>query len=271
MSRIATTFAGLKAENRSGFIAYIVAGDPHLETTRALVPELERRGVDLIELGVPFSDPMADGIPNQEGAQRALKNNVSLADVLNLVADLRTETQIPLVLMTYFNPVYRYGLERFVERAKEAGVDGVIAVDLPPEEASEYKQLMDSRGLDTIFLVSPTSRDDRIRLISSCTTGFVYYVSSMGVTGERERLTDTIDAKVRQIRSHTSSPVAVGFGISRPDQVREVAGYADAVVVGSAIVRRVGEYEQDPNLVQEIGAFVETLVQPLREGDHGSG
>ncbi|MCZ6634472.1 MAG: tryptophan synthase subunit alpha [bacterium] len=271
MSRIAHMFARLKAEDQSGFIAYIVAGDPTLEITRALVPELERRGVDLIELGVPFSDPMADGIAIQEGAQRALRNNVSLEDILNLVEEIRAETQIPLVFMTYFNPVYRYGLQRFADRAKAVGVDGVLAVDLPPEEAVEYKQMMDGRGLDTIFLVAPTSRDDRIRLISSCTTGFVYYVSSMGVTGERERLADTIGSKVKQIRTHTSNPVAVGFGISRPDQVREVAGYADAVVVGSAIVRRVGAHEGEPDLVSKVGAFVETLVQPLREGVHGSG
>ena len=271
MSRIADTFENLKEKGQTAFIAYIVAGDPDLKTTRPLVLELERRGVDLIELGVPFSDPMADGVPNQEGAQRALLHNVSLGDVLNLVEDLRRETDVPLVLMTYYNPVFRFGLEEFALRAKEAGVDGVIAVDLPPEEADDYKTVMDAQELDTIFLVAPTSRPDRIRLISSCTTGFVYYVSQMGVTGERSRLMNTVESKIKEIKDCTDKPVAIGFGISSPEQVAEASGYADAVVVGSAIVRRIGEGKGESDLVNQIGGFVETLVRPLRERTNGSG
>ena len=269
MSRISDAFSGLKQRGQTGFIAYITAGDPDLETTRALVLELDRRGVDIVELGVPFSDPIADGPVNQVSAQRALRHRVCLADILDLVGDLRSETEIPLVLMTYYNPIHRYGLARFVDRAAGVGVDGALMTDLPPEEGGDYKRLMDEKGLDTIFLLAPTSRDDRIRLISSCTTGFVYYISRTGVTGERERLADTVRPMVEKIRSHTSKPVAVGFGVSSPEHAVEIAGYADAVVVGSAIVRRIGEGEKDPDLVPQIGAFVETLVRPLKGESHG--
>ena len=270
MSRIPETFARLKKEGRTGFVPYITAGDPDLAMTGELVLELERRGADLIELGVPFSDPLADGPVNQASAQRALEHGVSLLDIIEMVKGLRSETEIPIVLFTYFNPVHRLGLERFGDLAAEAGVDGVLALDLPPEESGDYRRLMDERGLDTIYLLAPTSRDDRIRLISSCTTGFVYYVSRTGVTGERVGLADAIRPKVAQIRRCTSKPIAVGFGISRPEHVEEVAGYADAVVVGSAIVRRIAEGTGEPDLVSRIGAFVETLVRPLRGGNYGS-
>ncbi len=269
MSRISPTFQRLAEHGRPGFVAYITGGDPDLATTRSLVLEMARRGVDILELGIPFSDPMADGPANQVSAQRALENGVSLADVLGLVEDLRGETDLPIVLFTYYNPVFRFGLEAFVDRASEAGVDGVLALDLPPEEAGDYKRLMDDRGLDTIFLVTPTSRDDRIQLITSWSTGFVYTVSRTGVTGEQERLSDAIQPMVGRIRSHTSLPVAVGFGISQPDQVAEVASYADAVVVGSAINRRIGEYKGDPQLVRKIGDFIETLTEPLKGNPHG--
>ncbi|MDP6777811.1 MAG: tryptophan synthase subunit alpha [Candidatus Latescibacteria bacterium] len=269
MSRLSPTFQRLAEKGRSGFVAYITAGDPDLEATRSIVLEMARRGVDILELGIPFSDPMADGPANQVSAQRALENGVSLGDVLRLVEDLRGETELPIVLFTYYNPVFRYGLEAFVDRASEAGVDGVLALDLPPEEAGEYKRLMDDRELDTIFLITPTTRDDRIRLITSWTTGFVYTVSRTGVTGEQDRLSDTIQPMVDRIRKHTFLPVAVGFGISRPDQVGEVASYADAVVVGSAINRRIGEFQGDPQLVRKIGDFVETLTEPLKGAAHG--
>ena len=266
MGRIADTFDRLREHGWTGFIPYITAGDPDLSTTEALVVELERRGSDLIELGVPFSDPIADGPVNQASAQRALRHRVSLSDILQMVGRLREKTEVPIVLFTYYNPVHRYGLERFVSRAADVGVDGVLALDLPPEEAGDYVALMRNRGLDTIFLIAPNSPDARIRLISSCTTGFVYYVSRTGVTGEREQLSDTIGPTVERIRKYTRNPVAVGFGISRPDQAAEIAGYADAVVVGSAIVRRIEEAEGDPNLISRIGDFVETLARPLREG-----
>ena len=266
MGRIADTFDRLREQGWAGFIPYNTAGDPDLSTTEALVVELERRGSDVIELGVPFSDPIADGPVNQASAQRALRHRVSLSDILQMVGRLREKTEVPIVLFTYYNPVHRYGLERFVSRAADVGVDGVLALDLPPEESGDYVPLMRNRGLDTIYLIAPNSPEARIRLISSCATGFVYYVSRTGVTGEREQLSDTIGPMVERIREYTRNPVAVGFGVSRPDQAAEIAGYADAVVVGSAIVRRIQEAEGDPNLVSQIGDFVETLARPLREG-----
>jgi len=266
MTRIDQRFAELKEKGQQGFVAYITAGDPDLETTRDLVLALDRRGVDVLELGVPFSDPLADGPVIQEASQRALAAGTTLQGVLDLVASVRSEIEMPIVLFTYYNPIHRYGVERFVRRASEIGIDGVLMLDLPPEEGAEYKQLMDARGLDTIFLVTPTSREDRIEMIASHTTGFLYYVSRTGVTGERPQLADTIGSKVSVIRKYTDAPIAVGFGISRPEHVAEVADYADAVVVGSAIVRRIGELGRHDQLVPSVGDFVASLVQPLREG-----
>lgn len=269
MSRLLDTFSGLKQRGQTGFIAYITAGDPNLETTRELVLELDRCGVDIVELGVPFSDPIADGLVNQVSAQRALKNQVSLSDILDLVEGIRLETEIPLVLFSYYNPIHCYGLERFVDQAANVGVDGALMTDLPPEEGQDYKRLMDEKGLDTIFLLAPTSRDSRIRLISSYSTGFVYYISRTGVTGERDRLADSVQPMVEKIRTYTCKPIAVGFGISAPEHVIEISRYADAVVVGSAIVRRIGEGEKDPDLVSQIGAFVKTLVRPMKGKSNG--
>ena len=265
MSRISEKFSVLRQKGQTGFIAYISAGDPDLETTKKLVLDFEKRGVDIVEFGVPFSDPLADGPVNQEAAQRALKHNVSLGDVLRTVGELREETEMPIVLFTYFNPVFRYGLERFVAHTGKMGVDGVLLLDVPPEESGDYKGLMDAREVDTVFLVSPTSTDQRIKLISEYTTGFVYYVSRTGVTGEKDSLEASVRPMVNRIRKHTDQPIAVGFGISNPEHVREVAGYADAVVVGSAIVRRIGAGTDDPSLVEKVGAFVGTLTAPLKE------
>ena len=266
MSRISDKFSDLKRRGQTGFIAYLTAGDPDMDTTRRLILEFERRGVDAVELGVPFSDPLADGPGIQEAYQRALKAGASTGKVLDLVAALRRDTEIPLVLFTYYNPVHNYGLERFAHDIQAVGADGVLALDLPPEEGRDYKRAMDERGIDTIFLLTPTSRDDRIRLISDCTTGFIYYVSRTGVTGERERVESSIGAMVRRIRSHSSKPVAVGFGISNPQQSREVGRHADAVVVGSAIVRQVGALAGAPDGVERVGQFVGTLIEPLRGG-----
>ena len=264
--RIGQRFEDLRKADRTGFVAYITAGDPDLNTTHQVVLELDRRGVDVLELGVPFSDPLADGPVIQEASQRALAAGATLEGVLSMVADVRTETEIPIVLFTYYNPIHRYGVERFVKRAADVGVDGVLMLDLPPEEGSDYKAQMDVHGLDTIFLVTPTTRDDRMKLIASHTRGFVYYVSRTGVTGERDSLADEIQSKVSAICQHTDMPIAVGFGISTPEHVSEIAQYADAVVVGSAIVRRVGEYQNDADLVSKVGAFVGSLIDPLREG-----
>lgn len=265
MTRIGKRFEDLQRTGRTGFVAYITAGDPDLTATHLLALELDRRGVDILELGVPFSDPLADGPVIQEASQRALAAGATLEGVLSLVADLRAETEIPIVLFTYYNPIHRYGVARFVERASQVGIDGVLMLDLPPEEGGEYKARMDAHGLDTVFLVTPTTRADRIKLIASHSLGFVYYVSRTGVTGERDHLADEIQAKVAAIREHTAIPIAVGFGISKPEHVSEIARYADAVVVGSAIVRRVGAYRKADS-VAEVGAFVGSLIGPLREG-----
>jgi len=269
MTRIGKRFDDLKKNGRKGFVAYITAGDPNFEKTHQLVLELERQGVDVLELGVPFSDPLADGPVIQEASQRALKAGATLDGVLNLVANLRKETEIPIVLFTYFNPIHRMGIERFVKRSKEVGVDGVLMLDLPPEEGGEYKQAMDASGLDTVFLVTPTTRDKRIALLTELTTGFVYYVSRTGVTGEREHVADALQEQIDRIRAVTDKPIAVGFGIAQPDQVAEVAAIADAAVVGSAIVRRIGEYGTDVDLVSKVGSFVGALTAPLKEGAHG--
>lgn len=266
MTRISDKFSDLKRRGRAGFIAYLTAGDPDMDTTRRLILDFERRGVDIIELGIPFSDPLADGPVIQEAYQRALKAGASTGKVLDLVAAVRRDSEIPIVLFTYFNPVHNYGLDRFSHDVKAVGADGVLALDLPPEEGEEYRHLMDDRGIDTIFLLTPTSRDDRIRLISDCTTGFIYYVSRTGVTGEREGLESGIGGMVRRIRSHTTKPVAVGFGISNPEQSREVARHADAVVVGSAIVRQVAALAGETDGIDRVGQFVETLIEPLRGG-----
>ncbi len=264
MNRIDRKFEKLKSANQKGFVAYITAGDPTLKVTKELVIELEKRGVDIIELGVPFSDPLADGPVIQEASQRALKNKVSLKDVLDVAEELRESSQIPIVLFTYFNPVHRYGVNRFVKRCAEADIDGVLLLDLPPEEGNEYKALMDERGVKTVFLLSPTSTEERIALISKMASGFVYYVSRTGVTGERDKLEDSIGAMVSKIRDHTDIPVAVGFGISKPEQVVQVASCADAVVVGSAIVRRIGQWTNDESLVSKIGDYTETLTGLLK-------
>ena len=266
MTRIGRRFKDLRKAGRTGFVAYITAGDPDLNTTHQVVLELDRQGVDVLELGVPFSDPLADGPVIQEASQRALDAGATLEGVLSMVAELRVETEIPIVLFTYYNPIHRYGVERFVKRAADVGVDGVLMLDLPPEEGGDYKAQMDAHGLDTIFLMTPTTRDDRMRLIASHTRGFVYYVSRTGVTGERDSLADEIQSKVSAICQYTDMPIAVGFGISTPEHVSEIARYADAVVVGSAIVRRVGEYQNDVDLVSKVGAFVGSLIGPLREG-----
>ena len=264
MSRIGEKFEELRLKGEKAFIAFITAGDPDLETTGSLVMELEKRGVDIIELGVPFSDPLADGPTIQAASERALKNKVCLKDILGLVKNLRGRMESPLVLMTYYNPVYKYGLEKFAGDAARAGVDGVIIPDLPPEEGKELKAHAGKVGLDTIFLVAPTSTPERIKLVAENSTGFIYYVSLTGVTGARDKLTGTIKPTLRKIRRFTKKPVAVGFGISKPYQVREVASFAEGVIVGSAIVRKIEENLGHRGLTRQVGSFVERLVRAAK-------
>ena len=264
MSGIGEVFNRLKADGDIGFIPFITAGDPSLAVTKELVLELARRGCDIIELGIPFSDPLADGPVNQASAQRALEAGTTLAAIFDCVASIREASDVPIVFMTYYNPVHRYGLEAFVKRCGEVGVNGALITDLPPEEAHEYCKLMRDGGLDTVFLLAPTSRDERIKLVTDAASGFVYYVSRAGVTGEQQGLADTLEPMVKRIKGFTEKPLAVGFGISSPEQAAEVGEYADAVVVGSAIVRRIGEKGGDPDLIHQIGEFVADLMRPLK-------
>jgi tryptophan synthase alpha chain len=264
MNRIVERFAGLKREGRKGFIVYIGAGDPSLEATRQLALEFDRHGVDVLELGVPFSDPLADGLVNQLAAQRGLAAGATPPKILETVAAIRKTSQIPVVLYIYFNLVHRYGLERFIQDAAKAGVDGMLVLDLPPEEGSRYEALMSQAGLCNIYLVAPTTPDDRMETIVRHGLGFIYYVSREGVTGMQTKVADTIAQMTAKIHTHTSLPVAVGFGISTPEQARAVAASAEAVVVGSAIVNQIARHGGDADLVQKVGGFVQSLVQAVK-------
>jgi tryptophan synthase alpha chain len=230
-NRVTQKFEALKKEKKKGFIAYITAGDPNLDVTRQLVIEFDRIGVDIVELGIPFSDPLADGVVNQRSAERALKVGTSLRKVLRAVKKIREASDVPIILFTYFNPVHYMGVEEFVAEASDCGVDGALVLDLPPEESKEYKALMDMRDLCTVYLAAPTSTDDRIDLISRFSSGFVYYVSREGVTGMQQEMAEGISSMVEKIKARSGIPVAVGFGVSTPELAAEVAGYADAVVV----------------------------------------
>ena len=253
MSRIQSTFNGRKA-----LIAYLTAGDPTPEKTPEYIAALERGGVDLIELGVPFSDPIADGPVIQRGADRALRAGTSVKKVLEIARKVRLKSTIPLLLFTYINPVLRYGLDALAGDAKDAGIDGCLLTDLSVEEASPYVRAMRNAGLDTVFLGAPTSTPQRLKLVAEYSTGFVYLVSRAGVTGERSSLSDSIGPLVQSMRAETKLPLAVGFGISTPEQAREVARIADGVVVGSAFVR----------IIEENGDL-EAFARSLRKGIDG--
>jgi tryptophan synthase alpha chain len=267
MSRIKNTFNRLKKKNETALIPYIMAGDPDLATTKTLILEMEKAGCDIIELGAPFSDPLADGPVIQKAALRSLANRTSVSDVLGLVADVRKTSAIPLILMTYYNLIFKYGEERFVHDAVAAGLDGLILPDLPPEEAGTLMPLAKKAGLDTIFLLAPTSTDDRIELVSKVTQGFLYYVSLTGVTGSQLAVQNSIKDALHGIKSVTDKPVAVGFGISSPDQAAQVAMWgADGVIVGSAIVRVIEENIGSADLVSRVVDFVKALKQGVLAG-----
>jgi tryptophan synthase alpha chain len=270
MSRIKNTFNRLKKKNETALIPYIMAGDPDLATTKTLILEMEKSGCDIIELGAPFSDPLADGPVIQKAAIRSLTNRTSIADVLGLVADVRKTSTIPLILMTYYNLIFKYGEERFVHDAVAAGLDGLILPDLPPEEAGTLMLSAKKAGLDTIFLLAPTSTDDRIKLVAKVTRGFVYYVSLTGVTGSKLAVQNSIKDALLRIKSATDKPVAVGFGISSPDQAAQVSLWgADGVIVGSALVKVIEENIGSPELVARVVAFVKALKQGVLAG-HGA-
>jgi tryptophan synthase alpha chain len=248
MNRIETAFKKLKAQNKKAFIPYIMAGDPSLERTKELVLLLEECGADIVELGVPFTDPLADGPTIQHAAERALKNRVTLKKVIQCVKDIRTKTDIPIVLMTYYNPVFKYGEERFVKDADSCGVDGVIIPDLPPDEGDVIIKLSKKEDFATIFLVAPTSTPERIKKVAISASGFIYYVSMRGITGTKLSLDSSIKNSIVKIRKITDKPIAVGFGISTPEEAAAVSKFSDGIIVGSAIVKKISEESSDKAL-----------------------
>ena len=260
MSRIGEAFRLLRGEGRRGFIPFVTAGDPDLETTRALLVELARAGATVIELGVPFSDPVADGPTIQRASERALRRGVGLREVLEVLADARRETDVPVVVFSYFNPLLQFGVERLAAEAARAGADGVLVTDLVPEESAEFGATLASRGLEQIFLAAPTTSDARLRMIAARASGFVYAVSRAGVTGARTDLSGEAARLVERVRATTELPVAVGFGISTPEQVAEVWRYADAAVVGSALVAEIEKHAGSPDLVARVGAYARSLL-----------
>ena len=265
MSRLEETFARLRARGERALLPYFMAGDPSLAETRRLVIEAARRGADVIELGVPFSDPLADGPVIQRAGTRALAAGTTVARVLEPVASLRAEIEVPLVLLTYYNPVLAFGLKAFAKTAADAGVDGTIVADMPPEESDPLSTEAAAAGLDLVYMLAPTSTPPRVRLIAKKSRGFIYVVSLTGVTGERQELPADLASQIEILRGVTTMPVCVGFGISTPAQVAAVGRIADGVAVGSAIVRLVEARAGSSTLVDDVGKFIAELKAPLRE------
>ncbi|MCG2721801.1 MAG: tryptophan synthase subunit alpha [Thermodesulfovibrionales bacterium] len=257
-SRIEKTFKKLIKQGKKAFIPYIMAGDPSLDATKEIVLLFEECGADIVELGVPFSDPLADGPTIQRAAERALENGVTLRKVIALAEDLRQVTQIPLILMTYFNPVMKYGVENFVRDAAHAEVDGVIIPDLPPDEAGDLLSHANPASLNVIFLLAPTSTDERIKKVARASRGFIYYVSITGITGGALLIDNSLYASISKIKHFTKKPVAVGFGVSTPGEAAEVARLADGVIVGSAIIKK---YRESPDTVKHYLASLRQAIQ----------
>ncbi len=261
MTKIENRFKELKQKGQKAFIAYLTAGDPTWQNTADIILEMEDAGVDIIELGIPFSDPLADGPTIQRASQRALESNISLKNILEGLTSLRKKTDIPVLVFSYYNPVFKLGIDNFAQMSKEAKADGALITDLTPESAEEYKKIMDTAELNTVFLTAPTTREKRLKEILKFCSGFVYYVSRTGVTGVQENLDMSISNQVDKIKSLTDLPVAVGFGVSKPEHVENVASYADGVVVGSAIVNKI---EQTNGNAKEVGKYVKELVRGLK-------
>jgi tryptophan synthase alpha chain len=258
--RIGKMFRELKSRDGKAFIPFIMAGDPDLETTIRLVPELERSGSHIIELGIPFSDPVADGPTIQRAAERSLKHQYKISDYLNAVKSIRNTSNVPLMVFSYYNPIFQYGLASFASDARSAGVDGILITDITPEESEAYCSSMEANALDTIFLAAPTSNEERIAKIAACSKGFIYVISRAGVTGAQQQLSDTIHPTIQLVRKHTSLPIAVGFGISTPEQVQAIWEISDGAVVGSAIVAEM-ENISDPHAIPlRIGEFCRQLT-----------
>ena len=264
--RIENCFATLRAAGEMGIVAYITAGDPSLDATLEFVLALEEAGTDVIELGVPFSDPLADGPTIQRASERALKSGASLPKILELVSRIRKSSQIPLVLFSYYNPILQMGLEKFAAAASEAGVDGVLATDLSPEESVEYRRILAMHHLDTIFLCAPTSTDERLASIAACSSGFLYLVSRTGVTGAKDTLPDDLPALLRRVRNFTKLPIAVGFGISLPGHVTLLGGLADAAVVGSSLVSEIEHAKTPQQAAKALRERIGLLKEAARHG-----
>lgn len=260
MGRIDAAFKKLKQADEKGFIPFITVGDPDLDTTVELLVELANCGADIIELGVPFSDPMADGPVIQRASERALKHGFGLKEIFEVTAKARIKIETPLVLFSYFNPLLQYGIDKLARDVRQAGIDGILVTDLTPEESTEFAAALKRNDLDMIFLVAPTSTDERLQMIAAHASGFVYAVSRAGVTGARENVSREAELLVTRVRNFSNLPVAVGFGISSAEQVAQTFSYADAAVVGSAIVAEIERRSGAPNVVKEIGQFVRSLI-----------
>jgi len=266
LTRISKRFAEMRASGELGIVAYIVAGDPSLDASLKYVLTLAEAGADVIELGVPFSDPLADGPTIQRGAERALKAGTTLAGVLDLIRRIRRSSQVPLILFSYYNPILQMGLEKFASTAASAGADGVLATDLTPEESEDYRRILVAHRLDTIFLGAPTSTDERLAKIASCSSGFLYLISRTGVTGAKDALPDDLPALLRRARSATQLPIAVGFGISLPGHVSVLGGLADAAVVGSALVSEIEKAKSVDGAAAALAERVRSLKEAARYG-----
>ena len=265
MNRIDKKFQELRRQNTSAFMPYLCAGDPTPELTAKLLLTLETAGADLIELGVPFSDPIADGPTVQRASERALAHSISLQQILEIVKNLRPQTEIPIALMSYYNPIFRMGEKAFCKAAQDAGVDGLIVPDLPPEQAQPLLEVAPKYNLATIFLVAPTSPPERMQLIASVSTGFIYCVSVTGVTGARATLSDEIAPMITELRKHTDKPVSVGFGVSTSEQAKQVADIADGVIVGSAIINVIEEnMDDETKLLTAVKQFASDLATGVK-------
>lgn len=264
MNRIVEKFNQLKKSGKKGFIVYIGAGDPNLAATRELALAFDKAGVDILELGVPFSDPLADGLVNQLAAQRGLESGTTPPKVLAAVKSIRENSEIPIVLYIYFNLIHKVGMKEFIADVAKAGVDGLLVLDLPPEESDNYEALMKKNGLCHIYLVAPTTPEDRMEFIARRGSGFIYYVSREGVTGMQKQIAANLESQIAKIRAHTKLPVAVGFGVSSPKQAGLVAQVADAVVVGSAVVNQIAEHGKSKDLAKRIGKFVKSLADAVK-------
>ena len=263
MGRIERKFSSLRDKGKKALIVYLTAGDPSLEHTKEIILGLDAAGVDVLEIGVPFSDPTADGPIIQAASRRALQKGATLSGILNMIECLRRASEIPIVLFGYYNPIFIYGNNRFAKRAKEVGVDGILVVDLPPEESAELRRYTDRSGIDFISLIAPTTSNGRIRKISGHATGFLYYISITGVTGTAKPRVEEVQKDVERIRKITALPLVVGFGISKPQQAKEIAPYADGIVIGSAFVRLIEENRESVDMIHIVSDYARKMKRSI--------